>query len=103
VILHIATFRWNDDVTPADVTALTEALQAMAAAIPEIQSYTAGPNLRVRPSPADYGVAALVADESALVAYLDHPEHKSVYEQYLGRMIAERSAAQLPISQGSFA
>jgi hypothetical protein len=102
MILHIATFRWNDDVTEADIAALTEALQSMAAGIPEIQSYAAGPNLRLRPSPADYGVAAIVADEAALAAYLDHPEHKAVYDRYLGRMIAERSAAQLPINSGSF-
>lgn len=103
MILHIATFRWKDDVTEADVTALTEALEAMAAGIPEIKSYAAGPNLHLRPAGADYGVAAIVDDAAGLDAYLDHPEHVAVYERFLGRMIAERAAAQLPIGEGSFA
>ena len=103
MILHIASFRWKDDVTEADVAALTDALRVMAAGIPEIASYAAGPNLHLRPGGADYGVAAIVADAAGLDAYLDHPEHKAVYDRFLGRMIAERSAVQLPVSSGSFA
>ena len=49
MILHLAVFTWNDDVTDADVSALTDALLAMAAGIPELVSYTAGTNLRLRP------------------------------------------------------
>ncbi|WP_400994748.1 Dabb family protein [Agromyces sp. GXQ0307] len=103
MILHIATFRWKDDVTEADVADLTEALLDMASRIGEIRSYTAGPNLHLRPGGADYGVAALVDDAAGLDAYLDHPEHKAVYDRLLGRMIAERTAVQLPLAEGSFA
>lgn len=101
MILHIATFRWKDDVTEADVTELTASLARMAAEIPELRSYVVGPNLHLRPAGADYGVAAIVDDAAGLDAYLDHPAHKAVYDQSLGRMIAERSAVQLPISDGS--
>lgn len=100
MILHIASFRWKDEVTPADVAALTEALRSMAAGIPELRSYVCGENLRLRPG-ADYGVAAIVDDEAALGAYLDSDAHKAVYERFLGWMIAERSAAQLPVSDGA--
>lgn len=103
MILHIATFRFTDEVTDADVTAVTEALMRMAEGIPEIRSYAAGPNLHVRPGGADFGVAALVDDAAGLDAYLDHPSHKAVYEEFLGWMIAERSAVQLPLAEGSFA
>ncbi len=102
-VLHIASFRWNPDVTEADIADLTAALYAMRAEIPEIRSYVAEPNLHLRPAGADYGVAVIVDDAVALDTYLDHPLHKAVYEQYLGRMIAERSAVQLPIDGGSFA
>lgn len=102
MILHLAVFTWNDDVTDADVTALTDALLTMARGIPELRSYTAGTNLRLRPG-GDYAVAAIVEDADALAAYLDSPAHQAVYEQHLGRMIATRSAAQLPIDEGSFA
>ena len=68
MILHIATFRWNDDVTDADVEALTAALMEMAAGIPELKSYTAGANLHLRPAGVDYGVVALVDDAAGLEA-----------------------------------
>jgi len=75
----------------------------MRAEIPEIRSYIAGENLHLRPAGADYGVAAIVDDGAGLDAYLDHPLHKAVYEEYLGWMIGERSAVQLEIETGSFA
>jgi hypothetical protein len=101
MILHLASFRWKDDVTPDDVAALTEALRAMAASIPELRSYLCGENLRLRPGGADYGVAAIVDDEAGLSAYLDSAVHEEVYEKHLGRMIAERSAVQLPVGDGA--
>jgi hypothetical protein len=103
MILHIAQFTWKPEVTAADVDALTAALEEMAAQIPQLLSYRAAPNLRVRPSATDYACAGIVADADDLAAYLDHPLHKAVYEQHLGRMVAERTAAQLPIASGSFA
>jgi hypothetical protein len=101
MILHLASFRWKDDVTPDDIAATTEALRAMAAAIPELRSYECGENLRLRPGGADYGVAAIVDDEAGLSAYLDSDVHKEVYDKFLGRMIAERSAVQLPLGEGA--
>jgi len=101
-VLHIASFRWKPEVTEADVEAVTKALYEMRAQIPEIKSYVASSNLHLRPAGADYGVAAIVDDQAGLDAYLDHPLHLAVYEQYLGKMIDVRSAAQLPIESGSF-
>lgn len=100
MILHIASFRWKSEITEEDVTQLTAALQAMAAEIPQLTSYIAGPNLHLRAGGADYGVAAVLAEAADLDAYLDHPAHLAVYENHLGRMIAERSAVQLPLEQG---
>ncbi len=102
-VLHIASFTWKPDVTDADIEAVTAALYEMRAQIPEILSYVAARNLHLRPGGADYGVAAIVADQAGLDAYLDHPLHLAAYEKYLGWMIDVRSAAQLPIDSGSFA
>jgi len=101
VILHIATFRWRDDVTEEDVAELTTKLRDMAAGIPELRSYECGESLRLRPGGADFGVAAIVDDEAGLSAYLDSEAHAGVYERLLGRMIAERAAAQLPVGPGA--
>ena len=102
MILHLATFRWSDDVTDDRVEALTAALRSMAEALPMLRSYVCGPTLGVRPGGTDYAVAAIVDDAEALTAYLDSPEHKAVYDHHLGGMIAERSAAQLPLTGGAF-
>jgi len=95
VILHLALFTWRDEVTDADVSELTTRLTAMAAGIPALRRYDCGANLRLRPSAADYAVAAVVDDADGLAAYLDSEAHRAVYDELLGRMIAERSAAQL--------
>lgn len=101
MILHLAAFHWVDSVSDDDVAALTAALTEMAEAIPVLHSYVAGPNLHLKPGGADYAVAAIVDDASALDEYLDHPRHKEVYDRHLGRMIAQRVAVQLPVAAGS--
>jgi hypothetical protein len=97
MILHLAMFTWRDDVTAADVAELTAQLEAMASGIPSLRTYHCGENLRLRPSDADYAVAAMVDDEAGLAAYLDSDAHKDVYDRLLGRMIERRQAAQLDI------
>ncbi|GAA2008371.1 Dabb family protein [Microbacterium ulmi] len=97
MILHVAMFTWKDDVTAQDVAELTAQLTAMAAEVPSLRRYHCGPNLRLRPSDADYVVAATVDDEEGLTGYLDSDVHKAVYDRILGRMIERRQAAQLDI------
>jgi len=99
MILHLVTFRWHEGTTPEQVAELTAALTAMAAAIPELRAYACGVNMRLRPSPADYGVAAVVDDEDGLAAYLDSDAHAAVYARLLGPMIADRTAAQLEVER----
>ncbi|GAA1966407.1 Dabb family protein [Microbacterium deminutum] len=97
MILHLAMFTWKDDVTAADVAELTAQLESMAAGIPALRQYHCGENLRLRPSDADYAVAAMVDDEAGLAAYLDSDAHQAVYDRLLGRMIERRQAAQLDV------
>lgn len=99
MILHMAFFTWKADVTAVEIAELTKQLRAMAEQVPELRSYECGDNLRVRPSDVDYAVAAVVADASALEAYLDSDAHKAVYDRLLGRMIATRAAAQLEVDE----
>jgi hypothetical protein len=101
MILHLALFRWRESVTDDDVAALTAALEEMAAGNPAIRGYRCGPHLRLRPSPADFGVAALVDDEDGLAAYLDAPAHAAVYERHLSAMLLDRQAVQLSVPAGA--
>ncbi|HET8927507.1 MAG TPA: Dabb family protein [Microbacterium sp.] len=97
MILHLAFFRFKEEVSAADVAELTQRLKEMAAQLPMLRSYECGENLRVRPSDLDYAVAAVVDDAPALEAYLDSDVHKAVYDQILGRMVDTRAAAQLEV------
>lgn len=100
MILHVALFHWQAWVSEPDVDALTAELEHMAAELPVLRQYRCGPNVRVRPSPADYVVIAVVDDAQALEAYLDSPAHARVYETHLARMIETREAAQLSVTEG---
>jgi hypothetical protein len=95
MIIHVAIFTWVDGVEAAEVEQLTAALREMADRLPMLRSYHCGANLRVRPG-GDYAVVAVVDDAAALEAYLESVEHRAVYARLLGRMIAERLAAQIP-------
>ena len=99
MILHLAAFTWKPEVTADDVAELTVALREMAGGIPELVSYECGENLRLRPGGADYAVAAIVADQAGLDTYLDSAAHAAIYENYLGRMLESRMAAQLPVPE----
>ncbi|MDQ1174655.1 hypothetical protein QE430_002962 [Microbacterium testaceum] len=101
MILHAALFTWKADVGDEEVEALTAALEDMASALPMLHAYRCGPNLRLRPSPSDYGVVALVEDEAALTAYLDSPQHAAVYDAHLARMIETRQAVQIVVPDGT--
>jgi hypothetical protein len=101
VIAHAVAFTWTPETTEADVAGVTVALGAMAAALPFLVSYECGPNLRLRPSEADFGVLAVVRDAADLERYLDGPEHAEVQRAWLGRMIARRVSMQLDLSSAS--
>ncbi len=95
MILHLAIFRWKDGTTDEQIAAVVEALNELPAQIDVLRSYTAQPNLRLRPG-ADFGVAAVFDDAEAVAAYLDHPAHKAAVERTVAPIVAERTVVQLP-------
>lgn len=99
MIAHAVSFTWTPETTEADVAGVTDALRAMAASLPFLVSYECGPNLRLRPSTADFGVLAVVRDAGDLDRYLDGPEHAAVQRDWLSRMIATRVGMQLEIER----
>lgn len=98
MIQHVAIFRWKEGTTDEQVAAVTQALGALPAQIEALRSYTAQPNLALRPGGGDYGVVAVVDDEAGVHAYLDHPAHKHAVDRYIAPIIAERIAVQLPVA-----
>lgn len=97
MIAHIATFGWSEKTDPADVADLGDRLVAMAAGIPEIVFYRAGANLRLRPNGADFGVIAVVADQTGLDSYLDAPAHIEAVATGIAPHLGTRQAVQLDL------
>ncbi len=87
MIAHVAVFTFGPEMTKERADTLALDLRAMAATLPSIRQYSAGPNLRMRPDGADFGVIAVVEDQAGIDAYLDSPEHVS-----LSRRTSRRSS-----------
>jgi hypothetical protein len=97
MIAHIAVFTWRDGVAPEDTAGLAGVLEEMAAGIPQIRYYRAGPNLRLRPNGADFAVLAVVDDQAGLDAYLDAPAHVEAVAAHITPYLGTRQAVQLEI------
>lgn len=96
-VRHVVVFTWSDE-TPADhAAAVGAALAELPAAIPEIRSYSFGPDLGLVPGNASYAVVAEFDDEAAFWTYRDHPAHQRFIEQYIAGKVAGRTATQYEI------
>lgn len=97
VIMHLATFTWRPDVTNDDIVAIIEALTSLPDQIPELISYSFGPDLGLRDGNADFAVAAVLANPQSLPAYLDHPEHVRILREFIAPLMATRQAVQIEL------
>jgi hypothetical protein len=97
MIMHAVSFRWHEHVSADQIEAFTTALAALPDRIPALVSYRFGPDLGLREGNADFAVVAEVRGQEGLSAYLDHPAHLAVVEQFTGVMAASRSAVQFAL------
>jgi Stress responsive A/B Barrel Domain len=79
------------------VAALTEALRALPARIPEIRAYTIGADLGIADGNADLALVADFDDADAWHRYQVHPEHVRVLQQLVAPMLSERVAVQFEV------
>ena len=97
MIMHLVTFTWRPDVTNDDVLAVIDALSSLPDQIPELLSYSFGPDLGLREGNADFAVAATLEGPETLPAYLDHPEHLRIIREFIAPLIATRQAVQIEL------
>ena len=95
MIQHIVLFKLKDSATPGQIVEAGEALLAMKAGIPEIQSVHFGPNLG--PSVKEYSHVLIITceDMGALQRYLDHPVHRQTVDRVIAPIRDGRLAADL--------
>lgn len=79
MIRHLVLFKLNEGVSRDEprVRKASEALQALGGLIPGLESWEAAWNISDRPIAYDFAINCTVADEAALQAYIDHPEHQA--------------------------
>src|SRR5262245_6017440 len=78
MIRHVLCFRWNEGTTTEQVDELAAALRALPSKIPEIRSFTCGPDVGVNEGNWHFAVVAEFDDIADQTTYRDHPEHVRV-------------------------
>lgn len=100
MIAHVAVFTFGPEMTDERAEQLAQELRAMALRIPSIKRYTAGPNLRLRPGGADFGVVAVLEDQAGVDAYLDSPAHVDLVATTIAPFLVQRQAVQIELPEG---
>ncbi len=91
---HVVAFRWKLETSPDQIDAVTAALRALPAAIPELVRYEVGPDAGVNEGNFDYVVVADFASVEDYLVYRDHPAHRAAITEHIAHHVAERAAVQ---------
>ncbi len=91
---HVVMFKWNDDVTDADIDAASAGLSGLVGVIPEIKGYRHGRDAGISDGNFDYVVVGDFDDAEGYETYRDHPAHVKVVKELFAGKVADRSAVQ---------
>jgi antibiotic biosynthesis monooxygenase (ABM) superfamily enzyme len=91
---HVVTFTLKPDAPADQVERIAEAVNALAATLPEVKSMAVGRDLALRDGNASFALAAQFDDVEGFKVYADHPEHIRVIKELIGPFIESRSPAQ---------
>jgi hypothetical protein len=76
--LHIAWFRFNDDVSPERMEQHMAACRALAGRVPAVLNLQCGASYTNRAGRLTHCIVVTLPNRDALSAYLDHPVHVPV-------------------------
>lgn len=95
-VTHVVTFTWTDETTDDDVADILATLQEWIGrgGVEGLVSWTAGPDLGLAETNADFGVSATFTDRAAYERYRDDPEHRRIIGELIAPRIAARSGLQ---------
>ena len=91
---HVACFRFIEGTTDEQVVAMTEALRALPALIPELESYHVGADLGLNEDSWDFCVVADCATTADYRSYVAHPAHQAALVDLIRPILAERASVQ---------
>ncbi len=98
-IRHAVLFRFNDDVTEAQIDALAAGLTTMPEETGAVDAdrYQHGRALGLNVGSWDYAVVGEFTDANAYEAYRDHPAHRSLIRELVEPITAERASVQFEL------
>ncbi|HEX2273389.1 MAG TPA: Dabb family protein [Acidimicrobiales bacterium] len=97
MVRHLVVFTWKREASEEAVQALADGLAALPGQIPEIVSYTFGPDLGLAEDHPDYGLVADFPDVDAYRRYAEHPAHRRLINDLLTPILATRHAVQIEV------
>ncbi|HEX4815683.1 MAG TPA: Dabb family protein [Nonomuraea sp.] len=97
MIRHIVLFTWTGDATDEQKAAVAAGLRELPGLIPQLRSYTVGPDAGINQGNHDFAVVADFDSVDDYLAYRDHPRHQAVIAERIRPILATRAAVQLSV------
>jgi antibiotic biosynthesis monooxygenase (ABM) superfamily enzyme len=97
MIRHVALFTWTDDMTDAMEQQFAAELTALAATLPGLRAYHAGPDAGVNEGNFDFAVVADFDDVDSYLGYRDSAAHQDIIHQFSRPNTKSRAAVQYEI------
>ncbi len=94
MVRHVVCFRWHEGTTPEQVDEVAVALRELPGLIPEIHSFSCGPDVGDNAGNWDFAVVAEFDSIDDQTIYRDHPEHKRVITDFIAPIRADRAVVQ---------
>jgi hypothetical protein len=91
---HVVTFHLRSDAPAGQVDRICEAIDALAASLPEVRSVASGADLGLREGNASFAVVLTFDDVDAYRVYVDHPEHVRIIKELIAPHIDSRHPVQ---------
>jgi hypothetical protein len=98
MIRHVVLLNWAEGVSEAALEAVTDALGALPAKIPQIRSYRFGPDLGFTDQTADFVLVADFDTEEDFHDYVVHPAHVDLMKNVTGPIIESYGSAQFRLT-----
>jgi Stress responsive A/B Barrel Domain len=97
MIRHVALFTWTEGMTDEMEQQFTAELTALAATLPGLRAYHAGPDAGINQGNFDFAVVADFDDTDSYFAYRDNADHKDIIGRFSGPNTKTRGAVQYEI------
>jgi len=78
MVIHIALFKWRDDVAESEINGIMEEIEQLKGKIDEIVEIYCGKNFSKWSKGYTHAVIVMVENKEALDAYRNHPLHTPI-------------------------